>query len=171
LGARNLFLYRIHSLALTFLVGLSAIPLRAGQAAVAPSVTLDGLVQHKLTFTLSELKAMAPQKVEASFGTMHGPEHHVWVGVKLLDLIDRAGLKPDEGKFPELRHSVIVHGQDGYEVAVAIGEMDPKAEDKRVILAYKQEGDSTDLPGLRLVVPGDAHGARQIHDVTEVEVK
>jgi hypothetical protein len=149
----------------------SAFLCRMAVAADIPSVRFDGLVAHPQSFTSADLKAMPPRQVEASFGTMHGQEHHVWTGVLLLDLIGKAGPRDDNGKNPSLRHIILVHGKDGYVVAVADGEIDPMAENKPVIIAYRRDGDAGDLPGLRLVVPGDQHGARQVHDVVEVEVR
>jgi hypothetical protein len=156
---------------LTLALVASALFCRMALAADAPTVRFDGLVAHPQSFGLADLKAMPPRQVDASFGTMHGQEHHAWTGVLLLDLIGKAGPKDDSGKNPSLRHTILVHGKDGYAVALADGEIDPMAENKQVILAYRRDGDAGDLPGLRLVVPGDQHGARQVHDVVEVEIR
>jgi DMSO/TMAO reductase YedYZ molybdopterin-dependent catalytic subunit len=140
----------------------------AAWAADPATVRIDGAVLHPQSFTVSDLKAMPPDTVEASFKTMHGDEHKRWTGILVTDLIKKAGMKNDGGKNAFLRHTLLVHGKDGYEVALSIGEIDPSAEAKRVILAYRDEAD---LAGLRLVVPGDLHGSRQVHDVVEIEVK
>jgi len=140
-------------------------------ASDAPTVRVDGQVEHPQTLSLPDLKSMPPSQVDASFGTMHGQDHHLWTGVLLLDLLAKAAPENDQGKNAALRHTILVHGKDGYAVALADGEIDPMAENKKVILAYHREGDTADLPGFRLVVPGDAHGARQVHDVVEVEVR
>jgi hypothetical protein len=140
-------------------------------AADAPAVVFGGMVEHPQSFTLAALKALPPTQVDAIFGTMHGQEHHLWTGVRLLDLIQKAGLKAEPAKFAALRHSVLVQGKDGYAVAVAMGEMEPMAENKPIILAYRSDAGPADLPGLRLVIPGDQHGARQVHDVVEVDVR
>ncbi len=144
---------------------------RGGLAADQPSLRIDGQVEHPQSFKLADLKAMPARQVEASFGTMHGQEHHVWTGVLLLDLIGKAGLKLEKAKNAALAHGFLVHGKDGYAVALADGEVDPMAENKPVIVAYRRDGDAADLAGLRLVVPGDVHGARQVHDVVEIEVR
>jgi hypothetical protein len=88
-----------------------------------------------------------------------------------LDLLQKAGLKNDSAKNASLRRTMFVHGKDGYVVALAYGEIDPMAEGKHVILAYRQIDTKTDLTGLRLVLPGDFHPERQVHDVIEIEVK
>jgi hypothetical protein len=140
-------------------------------AADVPVVAFSGMVEHPQNFTLADLKALPATQVDATFGTMHGQEHHVWTGVRLLDLIGKAGLKLEPAKNAALRHSVLVQGKDGYAVAVSMGEMEPMAENKPIILAYRSDAGPGDLPGLRLVIQGDTHGARQVHDVVEVIVK
>ncbi len=140
----------------------------AAQAAEPTDIRIDGAVLHPQTFSMADVKAMPPVQVDVSFKTKSGEEHKVWTGVLLLDLVRKAGLKNEDGKNAFLRHTLLVHGKDGYEVALAMGEIDPMAEGKRVILAYRQDAD---LPMLRLVVPGDTHGPRQVHDVVEVDVK
>jgi len=137
-------------------------------AADPAAVRIDGAVLHPQNFSAADLKAMPPETVETSFKTMHGDEHKSWTGVLMTDLLKKAGLKNEDAKNAFLRHTLLVHGKDGYEAALSIGEIDPTCEAKRVILAYR---DGADLPGLRLVVPGDLHGARQVHDVVEIEVK
>jgi len=137
-------------------------------AADPPAVKIDGAVLHPQSFSVADLKAMPAAQVDTSFQTMHGAEHKLWTGVLVLDLLKKAELKNDGGKNAFLRHTLLVHGKDGYEAVLAIGEIDPTGEAKRVILAYR---DAADLPGFRLVVPGDLHGARQVHDVVEIEVK
>ena len=70
-----------------------------------------------------------------------------------------------------MRHTITVAGQDGYAAAFAIGELDPTLEGKHVIVAYHEDGQPGDLPTLRLIVPGDKHGARDVYDVVSINVK
>ena len=53
--------------------------------------------------------------------------------------------------------------------AISDGEIDPKLENKQVILAYEKDGKPLDAP--RLVVPGDLHAARSVQDVVSVAVQ
>jgi DMSO/TMAO reductase YedYZ molybdopterin-dependent catalytic subunit len=140
-------------------------------ASEPPTLKLDGAVLHPQVFARADLKAMPPVQVDVSVHSMHGDDHHQWTGVLLLSLIQKAGLKNDSGKNSFLHHTLLIHGQDGYVAALAIGEIDPMGEDKQVIVAYRRSGDDADLPGLRLVVPGDKHAPRQVHDVVEIEVR
>jgi hypothetical protein len=155
-----------HCLTMTALA-LSVAATAAYAADPAP-VRVDGAVLHPQSFSLADLQALPPAEVTTSFGTQHGEVHKSWTGALLLDLVQKAGLKNEAGKNASLRHSFVVHGKDGYEVALAMGEIDSMGEGKRVILAYR---DTAGLPGFRLVIPGDIHGARQVHDVVEIEVR
>ncbi len=140
-------------------------------AAEPAALKLGGMVQHPQGFTLAELKALPAQHVDASFTTMHGQDHHVWTGVPLWDLVAKAGLRDEPGKRTGMRHVLMVSGQDGYAAAFGIGEIDPAIGGKQVIVAYRQDDQPGDLASLRLIVPGDKHGARDVHDVVGVEVR
>jgi hypothetical protein len=53
-----------------------------------------------------------------------------------------------------------------------MGEIAPMAEGKPVMIAYLRDGKPIEPAGtVRLVVPGDHHAARSVHDVVRIEVK
>ena len=54
-------------------------------------------------------------------------------------------------------------------MALAIGELDPHLEGKRVLAAYARN--DKPLPSLRLVVPADARGGRSVRDLVAAEVR
>jgi DMSO/TMAO reductase YedYZ molybdopterin-dependent catalytic subunit len=127
------------------------------------------MVQHPLTLTVADLKALPSLDVTVSQQTDHGPAQGKFHGVLLWSVIDKAGLMNGTEKNVYLRHTVLVSGTDGYAAALSEGELDPKLEGKQVILAYQKDGAALDRP--RLVVPGDAHASRGVRDVATVEVK
>ena len=135
------------------------------------SLSVGGMVTHAQSFTIDQIRAMPAHHVEASFTTMHGQDHHSWTGALLWDVVTKAGLKDEPGRRTTMRHTITVAGQDGYAAAFAIGEIDPTLEGKQVIIAYRQDDQPGDLPTLRLIVPGDKHGARDVHDVVSIDVK
>ncbi len=149
---------------------LGALSVLALVAAAAPStsVQISGLVQHPQTFTLDAIRALPAPHVDATFTTMHGQDHHIWTGALLWDVVTKAGLKDEPGKRTTMRHVLLVRGTDGYTAAIAIGEIDPMLAGNQIILAYRAEAD---LPSLRLIVPGDKHGARDVHDVAGIEIR
>jgi DMSO/TMAO reductase YedYZ molybdopterin-dependent catalytic subunit len=141
-----------------------------GAAAQEPAtITVSGAVQHPLTLTLSDLKAMPAIDVAVSQQTDRGPSQGKFRGALLWSVVDKAGLLNGAEKNAYLRHILLVGGSDGYAAALSEGEIDPRLEGKQVILAYQKDGAALDRP--RLVVPGDAHAARDVHDVVTVEVK
>ncbi len=86
-----------------------------------------------------------------------------------MALIDKAGTVEETGHGAYLQHVVIARGIDGYGVAIAIGEIEPKFEGKQVIVAYQKDG--VTLPSLRLIIPGDAHAGRDVRDLTELTLR
>ena len=139
-------------------------------AAAAP-LQITGRIAHPATYTLEQLRALPAHHVEASFTTMHGQDHHIWTGVLLSDLVSKAAPQDEPGPRTGMRHVIMVGGADGYAAAFGIGEIDPFIGDKPVIVAYHQDDPPLDLSSFRLIVPGDKHGARDVHDVIEIDVK
>ena len=56
-------------------------------------------------------------------------------------------------------------------MALGIGEIDPHHEGKQIIIAYAGGDRSASMSSLRLVVPGDVHGGRNVRDVAKIEVR
>jgi hypothetical protein len=131
-----------------------------------PSVQVNGMVTHAGPVALGSLK---PVTVDAHFNTMHGTQAHRWSGPLLLDVVDAAGLKDEPGQKTYMRHVIMAQGADGYTVAIAIGEIDPKGEGKQAIIAFRE--DDKPMPTPRLVVPGDSSFARGVHELTALEVR
>jgi DMSO/TMAO reductase YedYZ molybdopterin-dependent catalytic subunit len=64
----------------------------------------------------------------------------------------------------------IVRGDDDFRVVIAMAEVAPRFTDKKVILAYEQDGEEI-RTGLRLVVPGDDLAGRSIFGVAGIELR
>jgi len=101
--------------------------------------------------------------------TDHGPAAGTFRGALLWTVVQQAGPVDGPEKNAYLRHTILISGADGYAAALSEGEIDPKLEGKQVIVAYMKDGAA--FEGLRLVVPGDAHAARGVHDIAIIEVK
>jgi DMSO/TMAO reductase YedYZ molybdopterin-dependent catalytic subunit len=152
-----------------FTAGLLAIAVVANAAAAAEApggVDLAGQVEHALHLTLAALQAMPQSTVDVTFQTDHGTRSGHYTGALLWEVVQKAGIaEPAESKAKHhLQHSVIVTGRDGYQVAVAMAEIDPEFEGKTVILT-----DDQDI--VRLVVPGDKLGGRAVRDVVKIEIE
>lgn len=136
--------------------------------ATAPTFSLTG-VKAPATLSFESLKRLPTTTISVSQQTDHGPISARFTGTLLWTIIDSAGWVNGPEKNAYLRHTIFVTGKDGYVAALSEGEIDPKLEGKRVILAYDKDGQPLDAP--RLVVPGDAHASRSVHDVVSIDVR
>ena len=91
-----------------------------------------------------------------------------YAGPSLWSVLQGAGaVTPDFHR--RVNQQVVVTGQDGYSVTLAMGEIDPEFENKGVILATTRDGNALPLP--RLAIPGDKRLGRDVRDVATVVVR
>jgi DMSO/TMAO reductase YedYZ molybdopterin-dependent catalytic subunit len=137
--------------------------------AAAQSLSLDGKVKQPRSFTLDDLKKMPAQSADVSFQTDRGPVSAHFTGVLLWSLIGAAGGIDDTGKGMELRHAIRITAKDGYVVVTSTGEIAPDFGGKAALVAYERDGKPLD--GLRIVIPGDKHGGRNVRDVATITIE
>ena len=152
--------------ALTLGVFLLTAPVRGQEPT---TITISGTVQHPLTLTAADLKAMPGIDVAVNQQTDRGPSDGKFHGVLLWQVLTKAVLIDSSEKNAYIRHTIVITGKDGYAAALSEGEIDPRLEGKQVIVAIEKDGQPLDAP--QLVVPGDAHGSRGVHDVMSIEVR
>lgn len=133
------------------------------------AVAIAGQVQHPQSLTVAELQKLPRTEVQISFDTDKGPESATYTGALLWAVISNASPVDASGKNMRIRHTYLVTARDGYAAALSDGEIDPKLEGKMVLLAYEKDGKPID--SIRLVVPGDHHGARAVRDVARIDVQ
>ena len=144
-------------------------PAAVAQSSAPPGLAIQGRVEHSRTLALADLQALPPVTVEVEHAHERDAQRHTFTGALLWPLLTAAGPVDEPGKRTFLQHTVLARGQDGYAVALAVGELDPNFEGKQVLIAYAQDGKP--LPGLRLVVPADTRGGRSVHDLVAIEVR
>ena len=156
------------------------------------SFRLGGEVKNPTTYNLQNLKnlrdALKKQnppvvtEITVSFQTGSGPRTETYYGVPLWELINNpkagGGLKPgNSGLNPKnsfLRQYVLVEATDCYGAVVAIGEIQPSFEGKKVLIAFEKKGPNGKVVSLidegfaRLVVPGDKAGGRYVTNVRNI---
>ncbi|MEH2463641.1 hypothetical protein [Nostoc sp.] len=156
------------------------------------SFRLGGEVKNPTTYNLQNLRnlrdALKKQnppvvtEITVSFQTGSGPRTETYYGVPLWELINNpkagGGLKPgNSGLNPKnsfLRQYVLVEATDCYGAVVAIGEIQPSFEDKKVLIAFEKKGSNGKVVSLidegfaRLVVPGDKAGGRYVTNVRNI---
>jgi|BEDMetMinimDraft_2_1075160.scaffolds.fasta_scaffold01833_2 hypothetical protein len=141
----------------------------AAAEAEAPAFILrDEESGQSQSFTCAALEALPSERVEVSHETAHGPVHHQAEGPRLWQVITANRLLDPSAPRLWLRRSVLVRGADGYEVAIALGEIAPGFEDKPVLIALRLDGQALAANHLRLVVPGDHRGGRNLHDIVSL---
>jgi DMSO/TMAO reductase YedYZ molybdopterin-dependent catalytic subunit len=147
------------------------IPALAQEASLpvpSTSVKLDGAVKTVATYSMADLAALPSASISLTIQG-HDAASGSWKGVPLMTLIDKAGTVEEKGHGSYLQHVIIARGTDGYGVAIAIGEIEPKFEGKQAIVAYQKDG--ARLPSLRLIIPGDAHAGRDVRDLAELTLR
>lgn len=147
----------------------SAAPKPADSAAAPAAIALSGGVKVPRILGLADLQAQPTVTVEVTVAAAQGPRKITYTGALLWPLLQAAAPVDAPGRATEHQHVLMARGGDGYAVAVAFGEMDPHLEGKQVLIAYRMDGNP--LPALRLVVPGDSHGGRAVHDLVAIEVR
>jgi hypothetical protein len=138
-------------------------------AASAQGVVITQSVDQTQTIDRTVVEQLPAIEQQVSFLTGHGNEQATYTGALLWSVLERSEALSSDPR-TRLRRTVAVTGRDGYMAVLGLAEIDPEFAGKRVILAYRRDGQP--LPGdeLRLVVPGDRRGGRSVRDVVKIEL-
>lgn len=141
-----------------------------GQAR-AQQLAITGQVRHPVAYGLDELRRLPGATVQWTARTGKGEQTAFYEGPLLWDLVRAAEPidAPGAGAAgrSHLQHVIIARGHDGYAVAIAMGEIDPEFEGKKVLVSLPRPGQAT----LQLAVPNDSRAGRGVHDLAELEVR
>jgi DMSO/TMAO reductase YedYZ molybdopterin-dependent catalytic subunit len=145
------------------------------QAADAPATATPAGIQlitagkPAISLDAKTLAAMPHEEVTAS---AHDEPASQWRGVKLEDVLAKAGVsldKPLRGR--ALASFVRVTASDQYQVVFALSDLDPTLGHTQVLLVDTRDGKPLDKDGpYRLLVPGDKRPARWVRSVVSIEV-
>lgn len=136
-----------------------------------PVVALEGRLKHPQSMDLAALRRLPAERMQVSFQTERGPANANYTGPRLWALLAAAGGLADDKKGAEIRHTIMVTGRDGYFVVLSTGEIAPDFGDKPAIIAYQRDNDRPGISGLRLIMPGDKRGGRDVRDVVAIRVE
>lgn len=142
--------------------------LAQGTPVPSTNVKIDGAVKAPTSYSMLDLAQLPSASVTITVQG-HDAASGAWKGVPVMTLIEKAGTVEDQGHGAYLQHVIIARGTDGYGVAIAIGEIEPKFEGKQAIIAYQKDG--VPLTSLRLIIPGDIHAGRDVRDVAELTLR
>ena len=148
-------------------IALFLIPVAAGAA--EPSLSVSGLVAHHLHLTLTELRSFPAMHVSATQVSGKGPVVLDCRGAALTVLLDKAVLLLGKDRNANLAHTLLVTADDGYAVALSLGEIDPDYGNAGPVIATDCGSKPLDAP--RLVLPNDKHGGRAVRGVVAIEIK
>jgi hypothetical protein len=132
------------------------------------------VVAHSVQQTSSIDRSLVEQlpaiDQQVAFQTNHGAEQATYAGALLWDVLGRVG-GLDADPRARVHQTVMITGRDGYLAVLALAEIDPEFEGKRVLLAYRKDGQPMAANELRLVVPGERRGGRSVRDVVRIEIR
>ncbi|MBL7696545.1 MAG: molybdopterin-dependent oxidoreductase [Chitinophagaceae bacterium] len=134
-------------------------------------VKVYGEVKKPLNLSLDDLSKM--KRVDASLKD-HDGKVQTYTGVAVQDILAEAGAPMGkELRGENLAKYLLVKCADGYQVVIALAEIDNGFTDNVIILADGVSGQP--LPKekgpFRLIVPGEKRPARSSYQVIEMEVK
>lgn len=163
---------RRHSLSVVVaacLMAGAALPTHAQNTPAAPvTLTLRGRLAHPRSISLADLQAMPAVTVDVSHAGHDVARTNRYTGVLLWSLLQEAEPIDENGPRTHLQHTVRATGQDGYSVALAIGEIEPGFEGKQVLVAYAEDGRA--MATLKLIVPGDTKAGRSVRDLASIDL-
>lgn len=154
----------------TFTVVSLATACLASQADGADAgLAIRGLVAHPLQMSLADLRAMPQIHIAVAQASGHGPVPLDCTGPGVSTLLKRASPDFGAGRNAALAHTLLFTANDGYAVALSLGEIDPDYGKSAPILAADCAGKPLTAP--RLIVPGDNHAGRAFAGVVSMEVR
>jgi DMSO/TMAO reductase YedYZ molybdopterin-dependent catalytic subunit len=177
-------LFSLSSLFLIVLVGLvvktpggedrAVVALQASPVAAVETFAVTGLVEIPSEFSVADLQSLPVETIEATAEVEGVAETHTYTGVLLWDVL--AGAKPlsdPDVNGDSLRKYVVLTANDGYEVVITLGEIDPQFSGQPYLLAWEEDGVAlTGAKGpVELVTPGDKTSGRFIWGIDTIEVR
>lgn len=154
-----------------YVAGLTRLEVRAsgsvgtGSAVAAPqAVQVLGAVGNTLRLDEAALLALPP--------VTHEVGGRRYTGVDLWSLLHTsAALEADGDSGANLQSMYLVAtGADGYQALVSLAEMSPELGGRRVLIAYRMDGQPLARGLARLVVVGDGKAGRSVSGLEAIEV-
>lgn len=132
---------------------------------------LHGELHRPMTLNVARLREeWEQQRAEVVFDcATSGPQHHVFEGPLLRQVVMAAGPLFDAGRRKERsRYLLAVAGGDGHHTVLSWAEIDADFGNAPILLAAAMDGRPLDGEGSQLVVPSDRCGARYVSAITSV---
>ena len=155
---------------LVLFLALAFVPATAQDSNPAGNSIELALGATKAQLTEALLASLPRVERDVSFETSKGPSHGHYGGVLLWDVL--AANKAFDGleHNAELKKTFVVSGRDGYAIAFSVGEIHPEFGATPMMIATEVDGKPF-ADGLRVIVPGDKRGARNVREVVRIELR
>ncbi|MBL8148868.1 MAG: molybdopterin-dependent oxidoreductase [Blastocatellia bacterium] len=143
----------------------------ANMTATETALTISGEVEKSLSLTVADLEKLSVETVEVKG---HDGKQAAYTGTPVYQLLKLAGAKMGKDfRGKDAAYYLVVEATDGYQVVVAIPELDPEFSDRKILLAYKKDGKPLEeFEGpFRLIVPDDKRQARWVRQVKSLTIK
>lgn len=131
-------------------------------------LTISGLVAQPVTLTMADLRKLAATSVQAMQMSGQGPVKLDCSGPALATVLATAKLALPPAKNSSLRHTLLIAADDGYAVALSLGEIDPNFGDAAPLVATQCNGQQLEAP--RLVMPDDKSASRSVHGIVSIKI-
>jgi hypothetical protein len=140
----------------------------AAVASTSLTLTVDG---KPTTFSVADLKAMPQTSV--SVHNEHSKMDETYSGVRLGDLLAKAGFVADKTTQKKMLHSLVrADGTDKYWVVYSATEVEGSEHDGDVIVATSMDGKPLGADGeLKLVSTGDKKPQRWVRNLAAITLK
>lgn len=123
---------------------------------------LHGDLDHPATLSAADLREWVQHRAEVTFDcATNGPQHHVFEGPLLRDVVAHAGPAFDARRRKDRsRFLIAVSGGDGHHTVLSWAELDADFGNNPVLLATRLDGEDLDEAGCQRTCAGRATSAR-----------
>jgi Oxidoreductase molybdopterin binding domain len=154
-----------------FAVMLFALLLDVASAQTIPagSLAIGGDVATPVTISAVALKQLPHTRIVVK----EGAREITYEGVLVSELMKSAGAPiGQELAGRAIASYVLASASDGYQVVLAIAEVDPRLTDARIIVADTMDGQplNDSLGPLRLIAPDDKHPSRSVRMLQRLDL-
>ena len=149
-------------------LGLCALVLH-GALLRCQQLTIQTETGKETVLERSDIESLAHVKVATHSSEMSA----TFEGVELRAVLEKAGIEFGHSmRGKRLASCLLVEAADGYRAVIALPEIDREFTDKKIVLAYMQDGKPLDAKAgpYRVVIPDEKRMARWVRQVTTLKI-
>jgi hypothetical protein len=158
------------TLLVAVMIGFASIAQAQDKPARIDAIELVGAGPATIVITPETLAALPSVERDVTFKTSKGPSSGHYKGVLFWDVLTANKAFEGVGHNEELAKTFVVTGRDDYRIAFSVGEIHPEFGNSPMMIATEVDGKPFE-DGLRIIVPGDQRGARNVREVVRIELR